>query len=102
MSYTNGIGSAQLLLTAVSTTTAASRTQAGTAANGTGSAGSIQGGDGDDHTTFSAAGSLMAQPSGSSDVRMEKVAALQQAIAAGTYNVPAGDVADKLIKVLSN
>jgi negative regulator of flagellin synthesis FlgM len=35
-----------------------------------------------------------------SDVRMEKVAALQQAIEAGTYNVSSSDVADKLISSL--
>jgi anti-sigma28 factor (negative regulator of flagellin synthesis) len=32
-----------------------------------------------------------------SDVRVEKVAALQQTIAAGTYSVTAADLADKLI-----
>jgi negative regulator of flagellin synthesis FlgM len=104
MSYTSGIDSTQLLLTAVSTastsTSATSRTQLNEA-NGAGSAGSVQSGDGDDHTTFSTTGSLIAQASGSSDVRMEKVAALQQAIAGGTYNVPASDVADKLISALT-
>ena len=40
------------------------------------------------------------QASAGSDVRTAKVAALQAAIAGGTYNVSAGDVADKLIENL--
>jgi negative regulator of flagellin synthesis FlgM len=39
----------------------------------------------------------MAQALAGSDVRSDKVAALQQAIAAGTYNVPAADVAAKVM-----
>jgi len=35
-----------------------------------------------------------------SDVRSSKVEALQQSIAAGTYNVSSSDVADKLIESL--
>lgn len=101
MSYTNGIGSAQLLLTAVSTASttaasAASRTQPSDA-DGVGSVGGF-----DDHTTFSTTSNMVAQASSGSDVRMEKVTALQQAIAAGTYNIPASDVADKLMKALSS
>ncbi len=104
MSYTNGVGSTQLLLAAVSTTaaSAASRAQGIDSTGNTGPAAAVQAGTSDDHTTLSTAGSLMAQPAGDSDVRMDKVAALQQAIAAGTYSIPAGDVADKLIGVLSN
>ena len=49
---------------------------------------------------FSAAASLIAQPSGESDVRSERISALQQAISAGTYNVSSSDVADKLIQTL--
>jgi negative regulator of flagellin synthesis FlgM len=35
-----------------------------------------------------------------SEVRTDKVAALQQSIAAGTYNVPAQAVADKLMRAM--
>lgn len=45
----------------------------------------------------SLAGAMISQATTGSDVRFEKVAALRQAIAAGTYNVSAADLADKLI-----
>jgi negative regulator of flagellin synthesis FlgM len=44
---------------------------------------------------------LVLQALSGSDVRTEKVAALQQSIAAGTYNIPAADVAGKLIGALT-
>lgn len=53
-----------------------------------------------DSAQVSAAGGLVVQASTGSDVRTAKVAALQAAIAGGTYNVSAGDVADKLIENL--
>ena len=42
----------------------------------------------------------MAQALEGSDTRSAKVASLQQAIAAGTYNVSSSDVADKIIQSL--
>ena len=57
-------------------------------------------GVGTDETTLSAAGSAAAQTAPDSDVRMEKVAAVQKALAAGTYNVPSSDVADKMIDTM--
>ena len=50
-----------------------------------------------DQTTVSSAGSLAAKASAGSDVRMDKVSQVQQAIAAGTYNVPSSEVAGKMI-----
>jgi len=50
-----------------------------------------------DQATLSAAASLAASAAPDSDVRMEKVLAVQKALADGTYNVPASDVAGKLI-----
>jgi flagellar biosynthesis anti-sigma factor FlgM len=41
---------------------------------------------------------LLTQDVGGTDVRAGRVAELQQAIAAGTYSVPASAVADKLIE----
>lgn len=53
-----------------------------------------------DQATVSAAGGLVAQALTTSDVRMEKVASLQAAIANGTYTVPASAVANKLVEYL--
>ena len=51
-----------------------------------------------DQASLSQASGLMAQALvGSDDVRNEKVAALQESIAAGTYNVSSSAVADKLV-----
>jgi len=54
-----------------------------------------------DETTLSATAALVAQSLNGSDVRSEKVASLQQAIAAGNYSVPSSAVADKIIQSLS-
>jgi flagellar biosynthesis anti-sigma factor FlgM len=45
----------------------------------------------------SLAGALISQASTGSDVRFEKVAALRRKIEAGTYDVAAEDVAEKLM-----
>lgn len=58
---------------------------------------SIQHGD---LTELSSTGGLVAQALGGSDVRTDKVAALQQSIATGSYSVPSSDVADKIIQSL--
>jgi flagellar biosynthesis anti-sigma factor FlgM len=50
-----------------------------------------------DRATVSAAGAGVSQSSPDGDVRMEKVTAVQQALAAGTYNVPASAVATKMV-----
>jgi negative regulator of flagellin synthesis FlgM len=50
-----------------------------------------------DDAKLSATASMVAQSLSESDVRPEKVAALQQTIAAGTYSVSSADVADKLM-----
>ncbi len=50
-----------------------------------------------DHAEVSAAGSLISKALDGSDVRMDKVQALQQAIASGSYQVSSSDVADKMM-----
>lgn len=50
-----------------------------------------------DRATLSSAGSEISDASSGEGVRMDKVAAVQQALAAGTYSVPASAVASKLI-----
>lgn len=53
-----------------------------------------------DAASLSVAGGFAAQASGGTDIRFTKVAALQQAIANGTYSVPASEVAGKMIEAL--
>jgi negative regulator of flagellin synthesis FlgM len=53
-----------------------------------------------DKAQLSAAGTQVAQTSASSDVRLDKVAGIQAALQAGTYHVPAADVAKKVVDSL--
>jgi negative regulator of flagellin synthesis FlgM len=53
-----------------------------------------------DHASVSLAGGLAASAAGQSDVRLAKVAQLQQAIASGNYKVAPSDVADKIVESL--
>ncbi len=55
-----------------------------------------------DEATVSSAGSEVAQAASLSDVRTDKVAAVQSALAAGTYSVPASAVASKVVDALLN
>ncbi len=50
-----------------------------------------------DSATVSSAGSEVAQTAAEAGVRADKVAAVQAALAAGTYEVPASAVASKVI-----
>jgi negative regulator of flagellin synthesis FlgM len=50
-----------------------------------------------DSATLSSAGSQVALTASDSDVRMDKVANIQAALASGTYNVPASAVASKMV-----
>jgi negative regulator of flagellin synthesis FlgM len=50
-----------------------------------------------DMATLSSAGSEVSQTAAGSDVRMEKVTAIQAALVAGTYSVPASAVASKVV-----
>jgi negative regulator of flagellin synthesis FlgM len=53
-----------------------------------------------DTAKVSLAGTMISQATRGSDVRFDKVAALQQAIAVGSYNVSSASLADKLIGAL--
>jgi flagellar biosynthesis anti-sigma factor FlgM len=50
-----------------------------------------------DQVTFSSAGSEVSQTASDVGVRMDKVISIQQALADGTYNVSAQDVAAKVV-----
>jgi len=50
-----------------------------------------------DQATFSSAGSEVSQTASDTEVRMDKVASIQAALAAGTYDVSASDVASKVV-----
>ena len=53
-----------------------------------------------DHATLSNAGSEVSQAAADDGVRMDKVAFIQSALAAGTYNGPASSVASKVTDVM--
>ncbi len=98
MSFTNGIGSGQqsFSLLAAASTNATTQADAVKQKDTTTLSEPIR----QDAATLTSAGGLLAQAVSGSDTNTAKVAALQQAIAAGTYNVSASAVADKLIESL--
>lgn len=101
MSYTNGIGNLQQVLSSVTPATTQPTSQATESANAaTQHKTRTSPAEQADHTNLSSAGGMMAHALEGSDVRMEKVGALQKAIASGTYNVSSSDVASKLIDSL--
>jgi flagellar biosynthesis anti-sigma factor FlgM len=53
-----------------------------------------------DEARLSGIGTAMQSASGQDGVRLDRVQAVQQALAAGTYSVPASKVADKVIDAL--
>ncbi len=53
-----------------------------------------------DRATLSSAGSGVAQSAADSGVRMDKVASIQAALAAGTYSVPASAVASRMVDAM--
>ena len=55
---------------------------------------------GSDSATLSSAGSEVSQSALADGVRMEKVAAVEEALKAGTYDVPALAVASKMVDAM--
>jgi flagellar biosynthesis anti-sigma factor FlgM len=53
-----------------------------------------------DTATLSSAGSVVAQDAADGGVRMDKVAAVQAALAAGTYSVPSSAVASRVVDAM--
>jgi negative regulator of flagellin synthesis FlgM len=102
MSYANSIGNTQQAISSITTSIATPTKQAPAPSGETNeSAVSSSNVQHADQTTLSATAGLVAQALEGSDTRSEKVASLQQAIAAGSYSVSSSDVADKIIQSLS-
>ena len=86
-------------------TTTGSTTAAGAPARASGNPSATTGSQGSDPTidrgsdqaTISSASGVLSTALNSSDVRTAKVAALQASINAGTYNIPASSVAEKML-----
>ena len=55
---------------------------------------------GSDHATLSSAGNQVQLTAGEDGVRMDKVAGVQAALAAGTYNVPSAAVSTKMVDAM--
>ena len=105
MSYTNGIGNPQELFGATEAAASSSANRTAKAERGSASL-SVEAGLGNgvpvDDAKLSSTATLMVQALTASDVRADKVAQLQQSIAAGTYNIPSSDVAAKVVSALLN
>jgi negative regulator of flagellin synthesis FlgM len=74
---------------------ATSATNSGSRSSATGASGLSS-----DSATFSSAGSEVSLTAADSGIRTEKVASIQAALAAGTYNVPASAVASKMVDAM--
>ncbi len=100
MSYANGVGALQQVLSSM--TPAATQPTEPTNVPNQGGAVVADAGRANhaDQTNLSSAGGMIAHALTGSDVRSEKVAALQQAIASGSYSVSSSDVAGKMIQSL--
>jgi negative regulator of flagellin synthesis FlgM len=95
MNITSGIGSAAQALNVMSTNQTNGTEQVKQTNNNGGQTAAVQQ---TDNASLTSTAGVLAQSVNGDDVRSEKVAALQAAIASGTYNVPASAVADKLIE----
>jgi negative regulator of flagellin synthesis FlgM len=96
MSYASGIGGLQQPINSISSPETKPAVPAITT-NGDDLVASVEH---TDEANLSSAGGIVAQALEGSDVRTTKVAALQQAIADGSYNVASSDVAEKMIETL--
>lgn len=105
MSYLNGIGSPQQVFDAteaavLANTSSAAKTVKSLAPESAAAQDILSSASAGDQASLSTSALLMAQALSGSDVRTDRVTALQQSIAAGTYNVSSSDVADKVISAL--
>jgi negative regulator of flagellin synthesis FlgM len=89
MEINNSLDSLKSLLGVSPSASASTEPRSGGIVGGTGL--------GSDRATLSSAASEAAQSAGDDGVRMDKVASVQAALAAGNYSVPASAVASKLV-----
>jgi negative regulator of flagellin synthesis FlgM len=101
MSYQNGVNTLQQMFSQVSASNVAQTQQTDAAKGGakTSTESAVATSAPTDTTSLSTLGGLAAS-STDSDVRMDKVSALQSAINSGSYNVSSSDVADAVINSL--
>jgi negative regulator of flagellin synthesis FlgM len=100
MSYTNGVGALQQGLSSITPAATPATESANTQNQSTAPVAKEGRVDHADQTNLSSASGVIAQALSGSDVRTNKVDALQQAIASGSYSVASSDVADKMIQSL--
>jgi negative regulator of flagellin synthesis FlgM len=101
MSFASGIGSLQQTISSSTPSDAKLVVQTDRSGNvPAANEGSIESAANVDQANLSSAGGVVAQALAVSDTRYAKVAALQQAIADGSYSVSSSDVADKIIQSL--
>lgn len=100
MSYTNGVGGLQQLLNSM-TSTAMQPAEPASPPRPSGATAAHSGRENRaDQAELSSVSGLIVHALEGSDTRTEKVAALQLAIASGSYNVSSADVAGKMIQSL--
>jgi negative regulator of flagellin synthesis FlgM len=75
-------------------------TQPGAQAVRTGGAAKDAGSVSADRATLSSAGSEVAQSAAEDGVRLDKVASIQAALAAGTYSIPGSAVASRMVDAM--
>jgi len=105
MTYTSAVDSNRQLPNDTSVSSPAAAAVAASARTGATTRAAIQASQAidsiaSDSAKVSLAGAMLSQASTGSDVRFDKVAALQQSIQAGTYGVTSANVAGKLIESL--
>jgi negative regulator of flagellin synthesis FlgM len=101
MSYTNGIGNLQQVLGSVTPAATQPASQVAELGNAPKQIKvSPAHAEQVDQTNLSSTSGMIAHALEGSDVRMEKVASLQQAIASGSYSVSSSAVAGKMIDSL--
>jgi flagellar biosynthesis anti-sigma factor FlgM len=101
MSYANEIGGLQQALSSIAPSTAKPSTAVGAPADQTkeGLTSTLIPAR-SDQTSLSSTGGIISRAMEGPDTRSAKVLALQQAIASGSYSVPASQVAEKMIQSL--